>query len=67
MKMTSSWLCILINQFIQDTALLFLRILISILQKNGIEVGQTEPHVHFHYIPRGEGNTSTLEFRVRMT
>ncbi|MBS0628025.1 MAG: HIT family protein [Verrucomicrobia bacterium] len=37
-----------------------------ILQKNGVEVGQTEPHVHFHYIPRKEGNTSTIEFMARM-
>lgn len=33
-----------------------------ILQKNGVEVGQTVPHVHFHYIPRKEGDTSTLVF-----
>lgn len=33
-----------------------------ILQKNGTEVGQTVPHVHFHYIPRETGDTSTLKF-----
>ncbi|MES2200509.1 MAG: HIT family protein [Chlamydiota bacterium] len=36
------------------------------LQKNGVEVGQTEPHVHFHYIPRQEGDSSTFVFMVRM-
>lgn len=36
------------------------------LQKNGIEVGQTEPHVHFHYIPRKEGDSSAIVFMVRM-
>ena len=38
-----------------------------LLQKNGIEVGQTVPHVHFHYIPRQTGDHSTLGFFVRMT
>lgn len=33
-----------------------------ILQKNGIEAGQTVPHVHFHYIPRKTGDTSSLKF-----
>ncbi|MBA3722361.1 MAG: HIT family protein [Parachlamydiaceae bacterium] len=33
-----------------------------ILQKNGIEVGQTVPHVHFHYIPRKAGDNSALTF-----
>jgi histidine triad (HIT) family protein len=37
-----------------------------LLQKNGIEVGQTVPHVHFHYIPRKAGDNSTLGFLVRM-
>lgn len=37
-----------------------------LLQKNGAEVGQTVPHVHFHYIPRKSGNGSTLEFMTRM-
>src|SRR4029078_13357621 len=27
-----------------------------LLQKNGREVGQTVPHVHFHYIPRKTGD-----------
>ena len=31
-----------------------------LLQKNGREVGQTVPHVHFHYIPRRLGNYSQL-------
>lgn len=37
-----------------------------LLQKNGREVGQTVPHVHFHYIPRQEGDTSTLSFLIQM-
>lgn len=37
-----------------------------ILQKNGVEVGQTVPHVHFHYIPRQSGNDSTLMFLAKM-
>lgn len=37
-----------------------------ILQKNGYEVGQTVPHVHFHYIPRRDGDDSSLKFIFRM-
>jgi histidine triad (HIT) family protein len=37
-----------------------------LLQKNGIEVGQTVPHVHFHYIPREGGDGSVMEFALRM-
>ncbi len=37
-----------------------------LLQKNGVEVGQTVPHVHFHYIPRKQGDTSTLGFILKM-
>lgn len=37
-----------------------------LLQKNGREVGQTVPHVHFHYIPRQAGNTSSLSFLMWM-
>ncbi len=37
-----------------------------LLQKNGLEVGQTVPHVHFHYIPRQLGDDSTLSFLVKM-
>lgn len=37
-----------------------------ILQKNGREVGQSVPHVHFHYIPRKEGDDSGLKFVLRM-
>lgn len=33
-----------------------------ILQKNGREVGQSVPHVHFHYIPRKENDSSALKF-----
>jgi len=33
-----------------------------ILQKNGIEAGQTVPHVHFHYIPRIAKDSSFLKF-----
>lgn len=31
-----------------------------LLQKNGVEVGQTVPHVHIHYVPRKEGDKSFL-------
>ena len=31
-------------------------------QKNGREVFQTVPHVHFHYIPRALGNDSLISF-----
>ncbi|MBI2743782.1 MAG: HIT family protein [Chlamydiales bacterium] len=37
-----------------------------LLQKNGEEVGQSVPHVHFHYIPRMKGDDSTLKFFWRM-
>lgn len=37
-----------------------------LLQKNGLEVGQSVPHVHFHYIPREAGDNSTLKFLIRM-
>lgn len=38
-----------------------------LLQKNGQEVNQTVPHVHFHYIPRKTGETSTLKFFLKMS
>lgn len=37
-----------------------------ILQKNGAEVGQTVPHLHFHYIPRKQGEFSTTKFMIKM-
>ena len=37
-----------------------------LLQKNGAEVGQTVPHVHFHYIPRKAGENSVLIFMFKM-
>lgn len=37
-----------------------------LLQKNGVEVGQTVPHLHFHYIPRKEGDNSTIGFFIKM-
>lgn len=37
-----------------------------LLQKNGLEVGQSVPHVHFHYIPRKKGDDSTLKFLAKM-
>lgn len=37
-----------------------------LLQKNGVETGQTVPHVHFHYMPRKAGDTSTLKFLINM-
>lgn len=36
-----------------------------ILQKNGVEVGQTVPHVHFHYVPRKINETSWFSFLVQ--
>ncbi len=37
-----------------------------LLQKNGLEVGQSVPHVHFHYIPRKAGDSSAFGFLVKM-
>ena len=37
-----------------------------LLQKNGREVGQSIPHVHFHYVPRKAGDDSTIQFIVKM-
>lgn len=37
-----------------------------LLQKNGLEVGQTVPHVHVHYIPRKTGDHSTFSFLINM-
>lgn len=37
-----------------------------LLQKNGKEVGQTVPHVHFHYIPRKAGDDSEVMFILKM-
>ncbi|WP_059358705.1 HIT family protein [Parachlamydia acanthamoebae] len=37
-----------------------------LLQKNGVEVGQTVPHVHFHYMPRKAGDDSSLKFLLKM-
>lgn len=34
-----------------------------LLQKNGKEVGQSVPHVHFHYIPNKSGNPIGLLLR----
>lgn len=38
----------------------------ALIQKNGKEAAQSVPHVHFHYIPRKEGDTSLLAFWYRM-
>jgi histidine triad (HIT) family protein len=37
-----------------------------LLQKNGYEVGQTVPHVHFHYVPRKAGEDSSIAFILKM-
>lgn len=37
-----------------------------LLQKNGIEVGQAVPHVHFHYVPRKVNEDSKLSFFLRI-
>lgn len=37
-----------------------------LLQKNGYEVGQTVPHVHFHYVPRKAGDDSAMQFIAKM-
>ena len=36
-----------------------------ILQKNGRSVGQSIPHVHFHLIPRKEGDSPSLGFLLK--
>lgn len=33
-----------------------------IAEKNGLEVGQSVPHIHFHYLPRKSGESSLLYF-----
>lgn len=35
-------------------------------QKNGIEVGQSVPHVHFHYIPRKVGDDSIIKLQIKI-
>jgi histidine triad (HIT) family protein len=37
-----------------------------LLQKNGVEVGQSVPHVHFHYLPRKLGYDLLLKFLVQI-
>lgn len=37
-----------------------------LLQKNGWEVGQSVPHVHFHYIPRKAGDRFSVFFLFKM-
>lgn len=37
-----------------------------LVQKNGYEVGQAVPHVHFHYIPRKAGDSSILKFVLKI-
>lgn len=37
-----------------------------LLQKNGLEIGQTVPHVHFHYIARKTGENSSLSLISKM-
>lgn len=37
-----------------------------LMQKNGIEVGQSVPHVHFHYIPKKKGDNAIIMFMAKM-
>lgn len=37
-----------------------------LLQKNGAQVGQSVPHVHVHYIPRKDQETSVAYFAIQM-
>ena len=37
-----------------------------LLQKNGVEAGQSVPHVHFHYLPKQAGDDSSLKFLLRL-
>lgn len=37
-----------------------------LLQKNGKEVGQSVPHIHFHYIPRKKDDDSIIKFMINM-
>ncbi|MHB9147100.1 MAG: HIT family protein [Candidatus Amoebophilus sp.] len=37
-----------------------------LLQKNGLEVGQSVPHVHFHYVPRVSEDNSILKLLLKL-
>lgn len=37
-----------------------------LLQKNGLEFGQSIPHLHFHYIPRKAGDDSILKLFIQI-
>jgi histidine triad (HIT) family protein len=52
-----------VNRAVQEV---FHTVSYLLLQKNGPEVGQTVPHVHVHYIPREEGDDSSLKFVLKM-
>lgn len=36
-----------------------------IIQNNGNTIGQTVPHIHFHYIPRKRGETSMIAWHLQ--
>ena len=36
-----------------------------LLQKNGSDAGQTVPHVHFHYVPKKPGDSSSFILLIR--
>lgn len=37
-----------------------------LMQKNGTEVGQSVPHLHFHYIPKKIGDKGIISFMFKM-
>lgn len=59
-------LCRVIQKVDQAVIKVYNRAAYLLLQKNGVEAGQTVPHVHFHYIPRQAGDDSSLKFLAKM-